>query len=229
MAIRAVVFDAYGTLFDVHSVMTLAEQHFPGQGAAVSRLWRERQIDYSRLRTLSGRYRPFSEVTRDALRYTLARLGLSDKDGEITKRLLASYRQLAIFPENRAVLEQLSAWKLPLGILSNGDEEMLHAVIRHNQVERYFAEVLSCDQVQRFKTAPETYALVTAAFSCAANEVLFVSSNCWDACGAAWFGFSAYWVNRANEPVEVLDAPLACQSPDMTALPAFLKPLTRTV
>ena len=222
MAIRAVVFDAYGTLFDVHSVASVAERHFPGQGQAVSRLWRERQIDYSRLRTLSGCYQPFSVVTRDALSYTLTKLGLEDSTGQAAQQLLDCYRQLSIFPENVAVLEQLTAANVPLGILSNGDAEMLHAVIRHNQVEKFFSQILSCDQVKRFKTAPETYQLVTQTFGCTPDEVIFVSSNCWDACGAAWFGFSAFWVNRAGDPVEVLDARLAGQARNMTPLPAFI-------
>jgi 2-haloacid dehalogenase len=228
MAIRAVVFDAYGTLFDVYSVAALAERYFHGQGDAISRLWRERQIDYTRLRTLSGRYEPFSVVTRDALSYTLAKLGLDDATGGASHELLACYRELAIFPENVAVLEKLRGAGLPLGILSNGDEEMLHAVIRHNQVETFFTEILSCDRVRRFKTAPETYRLVTDAFGCNPDEVVFVSSNCWDACGAAWFGFSAFWVNRAGDPVEVLDARLSGQAKDMTPLLDFVQTISQT-
>jgi 2-haloacid dehalogenase len=222
MAIRAVVFDAYGTLFDVHSIGSTAERFFPGQGSLLSRLWRERQIEYTRLRTLSGRYLPFSRVTADALRFTLKKMQLDDPEQRAEEALLLAYRQLAIFPENKAALEALAAQRLPLAILSNGDAEMLGAVVRHAGVEHFFEHILSCDQVRRFKTAPETYGLVTDTFACAPRDILFVSSNCWDACGASWFGNRTFWINRAGEPPEELDATLDGSAPSMTSLPDFV-------
>ena len=221
MPVAAVVFDAYGTLFDVHSIATTAERFFKGQGAALSRLWRERQIDYTRLRTLSQRYQPFSKVTADALDYTLQRMKLVDADGQAAKALLLAYRQLEVFQENVATLDLLRQRNVPLAILSNGDEEMLHAVVDHARLGPYFEHILSCDQVQRFKTAPEAYQLACDAFRCPASEMLFVSSNCWDACGAAWFGFRTFWVNRYAEPIEVLGAELDGSDATMTSLPAF--------
>jgi 2-haloacid dehalogenase len=221
MAVAAVVFDAYGTLFDVHSIAATAERFFPGQGASLSLLWRERQIDYTRLRTLSQRYLPFSRVTSDALSYTLQRMKLSDPEGAAATALLSAYRKLAVFPENVATLEQIKTSGLPMAILSNGDEEMLHAVVDHAKLRGYFDHILSCDQVGRFKTAPEAYQLACDAFACSASDVLFVSSNCWDACGAGWFGFKTFWVNRRSEPVEELGVQLDASSQTMTPLPAF--------
>lgn len=221
MAVAAVVFDAYGTLFDVHSIAATADTFFPGQGVALSRLWRERQIEYTRLRTLSERYQPFSKVTADALSYTLQRMKLVDADGKAAKALLGVYRQLDVFNENVAALEQLRQRNVPMAILSNGDEEMLHAVVDHAGLGRYFEHILSCDQVRRFKTAPEAYQLVCDAFQCQASEILFVSSNCWDACGASWFGFRVFWVNRYGEPVEVLDVQLDGSDASMASLPEF--------
>lgn len=221
MAVAAVVFDAYGTLFDVHSIAATADTFFAGQGIALSRLWRERQIDYTRLRTISERYQPFSQVTADALSYTLQRMNLVDADGKAGRALLLAYRQLDVFSENVAALDKLSQRNMPMAILSNGDEEMLHAVVDHAGLGRYFEHILSCDQVRRFKTAPEAYQLACDAFKCAASEILFVSSNCWDACGASWFGFRTFWVNRYQEPAEMLGVKLDGSDQSMTSLPDF--------
>lgn len=210
MPIAAVVFDAYGTLFDVHSVARRADELFPGHGASISSLWRQRQIDYTRIRTLSGRYAPFSEVTASALHYTLERLGLVDEPGE--RQLLASYEHLEVFPENRAVLLSLGTRAIPLAVLSNGDSTMLATALSNADLARHFAHVLSADEVRRYKTAPEVYALAEDAFRARARDMVFVSSNCWDACGAAWYGFRSFWVNRAHEPLEALGV-----KPDATA------------
>ena len=230
MQIRAVVFDAYGTLFDVHSVAACADRFFPGQGAALSRLWRERQIDYSRLRTISNRYQPFSVVTADALGYALERLGLTDRSGEAGTALLNAYRELDLFAENTTVLRRLGEAGIPLAVLSNGNEEMLHAVLSHAKIASHFVHVLSADHVKRFKTAPETYALAEEAFGCPATQMLFVSSNCWDVCGAAWYGYRTFWVNRQNEPMERLDVEPNATASSMAPLVDFvIAPQGRTV
>ncbi|MGA2548824.1 MAG: haloacid dehalogenase type II [Burkholderiaceae bacterium] len=203
MRIRAVVFDAYGTLFDVYSVGELAETLFPGQGRVLAELWRDRQIDYTRLRTLSGRYRPFSEVTRDALRFAVQKLKLAASD-EMIQRLLDQYDRLEVFPENRDALSRLRELGLPLAILSNGDPPMLAKILAHSGLGPYFDHVLSADQVGSFKTAPEVYRLAPNALGLPCEEMLFVSSNGWDACGARWFGYPSFWINRTSQPAEEL-------------------------
>lgn len=207
--VRAIVFDAYGTLFDVYSVGALAEQLFNGQGAALAALWRDRQIDYTRIRTLSNRYVDFWQVTRDALRFAAARLSLPlDKAAE--KALMNQYASLSAFSENLGALRQLKAMGMPLGILSNGTPQMLDIAIKSAGMHGLFDYVLSADAVRQYKTADAVYALGPAAFGVAAREMLFVSSNAWDACGATWFGYTTFWINRSGQPAEQLDvAPTA--------------------
>jgi 2-haloacid dehalogenase len=202
--IRAILFDAYGTLFDVHSVALLAEQLFPGKGAELSLLWRAKQIEYTHLRTLSGRYKNFWEVTRDALIFALARLDC-EPSGERTDRLMSQYACLSAFPENLGALKQLKAMGLPLGILSNGAPEMLAIAVKSAGMGGLFAHVLSVDGVRQYKTAPAAYRVGVDALGMAAQEVLFVSSNGWDAIGATWFGYTTFWINRGGQPAEQLD------------------------
>ncbi len=204
MHIRAVLFDAYGTLFDVHSVALLADQFFPGEGERLSQLWRDKQIDYTRLVSMSGRYRPFWELTRAGLRFAAERLALPMTPDQ-EDRLMGVYRQLQPFPENRAVLAELQRRGVPAGILSNGDPVMLNAVVQHAGFDTLLQHVISVDSVRRFKTDPAAYALGTAALGLPAAEILFVSSNCWDAIGATWFGYTTLWINRAGGPLEQLD------------------------
>ena len=201
--IKAIAFDAYGTIFDVHSIGVLADRYFPGRGAELSALWRVKQIDYTRVRTLSDRYEPFSKVTRDALTHSIKALGLAF-DEEQAESLMSEYDRLAVFADSAEALLRLKALGIPLAILSNGDPPMLAAIVAHGGLDGVFDHLLSVDSVGRFKTAPEAYALGPKAFGCAAGEILFVSSNCWDACGAAWYGYRAFWINRAGMPLEEL-------------------------
>jgi 2-haloacid dehalogenase len=202
--IRAVVFDAYGTLFDVHSVSSLAEQLFPGRGDALSQLWRQKQLEYSWLRTMSRRYKPFWEITRDALRHAAARLGLA-LDAASETRLMNQYSSLSAFPENLDALRALKAAGLPLGILTNGNRDMIDVSVRSAGMTGLFDHVLSSQQVEAFKTTDRLYALAPEAFGCRARQILFVSSNCWDAIGATWYGYTSFWINRAGAPIEQLD------------------------
>lgn len=201
---RAVVFDAYGTLFDVYSVALLAEQLFPGQGNALSVLWRDKQIEYSHLTSMSGRYRPFWELTRAGLRYAAQRLALTMTDAA-EAQLMNQYRHLSAFPENHGVLAELKRRGVPAAILSNGDPELLAVSVKSAGLQDLLAHVLSVDGVRRYKTDPATYTLGTAAFGLPARQILFVSSNCWDAIGATWFGYTTLWVNRHRLPLEQLD------------------------
>ena len=200
----AVLFDAYGTLFDVYSVGLLAEQLFPGAGERLAVLWRDKQIDYTRLLTLGGRYKPFWDVTRDGLRHAAARLKLT-LDSTAEERLMNQYRHLSAFPENREVLATLKSRGVTTGILSNGDPAMLGIAVRSAGLGDLLDHVLSVDAVRRFKTDPAAYALGPQALRRTAREILFVSSNGWDAIGATWFGYTTLWVNRAGLPLEHLD------------------------
>jgi len=200
---RAVLFDAYGTLFDVYSVGLLAEQLFPGHGEALSRLWRDKQIEYSRLTSMSGQYRPFWELTRAGLRYAARRLGLA-LDVTAEDRLMNQYRHLSAFPENRDVLAELRTRGIPTGILSNGDPEMLGVAVKSAGFSGLLAHVLSVHPLRKYKTDPAAYALGPQAFGVSAGEILFVSSNGWDAIGATWYGYTTLWVNRQGLPPEEL-------------------------
>ena len=201
--VSALVFDAYGTIFDVHSVTALAESFFPGKGAALSAAWRGKQLEYTWLRTLMGRYEDFSRVTLSALEWTFESLGLEPEDRQ-RMALLEEYRRLAPFPEARAALEALAARK-PLAILSNGHPDMLQAVVDHNGLTELFrGGVLSVHAVKAFKPAPAVYRIAEEALGVPRTMMGFVSSNGWDAAGAKTFGFQVYWVNRGRAPVERL-------------------------
>ncbi|MEO9066464.1 MAG: haloacid dehalogenase type II, partial [Burkholderiaceae bacterium] len=167
MPIKAVVFDAYGTIFDVHSIGDVGDRFFPGRGGELSALWRVKQIDYTRLRTLSDRYVPFSKVTRDALSHAAAALELR-LDDEQAEALMTEYDRLAVFPDSADALAQLKKSRLPLAILSNGDPPMLEAIVSNGGLDGVFDHLLSVDSVSRFKTAPEAYQLGPRAFGCEA-------------------------------------------------------------
>ena len=201
--VRAVVFDAYGTLFDVYSIGVLTEEIFPGLGPAVSNLWRDKQIEYTRLRTLCDKYCSFWDVTRDALKFACLKLGL-ELTYEAEGKLMSQYSMLDPFPENLGVLKKLRAENVPLSVLSNGDTEMLSSAVNNAGMAEYFDHLLSVDVVQKFKTAPEVYQMAPDALGIPASDILFVSSNAWDIAGATWFGFKSFWVNRAVNPMEEL-------------------------
>jgi 2-haloacid dehalogenase len=203
---RAVLFDAYGTLFDVYSVGQLAEQLFPGSGSALSVLWRDKQIEYTRLVTTSSggeHYQPFWDLTRAGLRYACKRLSL-----ELTLahegRLMNQYLELSAFPENQEVLLALKAKGIATGILSNGDPKMLGSVVRSAGLERLLDHQLSIDSVRKYKTHPDAYALGPKALGLEAAQILFVSCNAWDALAATWYGYCTLWVNRYQLPFEEL-------------------------
>ena len=220
--IRAIVFDAYGTLFDVYSVGALAEQLFNGKGTELATLWRDRQIDYTRIRTLSGRYADFWHVTRDALRFAASKLAVPlDNDAE--KKLMSQYASLSAFGENLGALRQLKALGLPLGILSNGTPQMLDIAIKSAGMQGLFDHVLSADTVRQYKTADAVYALGPAAFGVPSHEMLFVSSNAWDACGATWFGYTTFWINRGGQPPEQLDVTPSASGRLLTDVVSFVQ------
>lgn len=201
--IQAIVFDAYGTLFDVYSITRLAERYFPGKGQELARLWRGKQIEYSQLRTLCSTYKPFWEVTQDALVFACRQLQL-ELGFDAHNGLMGQYAKLEAFPENLDVLHSLRERQFKLAILSNGNPQMLEAVVAAAGMKDIFHHVLSVDVVRKFKTAPEAYQLGPDVLGLSPSNILFVSSNCWDVCGASWFGYTTFWVNRAQAPMEEL-------------------------
>jgi 2-haloacid dehalogenase len=200
---RAVLFDVFGTLLDVYSVTRRAEELYPGHGGRLALLWRDKQLEYTRLRTLSGRYAPFSQVTRDALEFAVQSLRLPSADGQVAV-LLDEYKRLAPFLDVAPALERLHQAGVRTGVLSNGDSEMLETALVTSGLHRYIDIVLSADQVRAFKTSPLIYALGPRALKRPAEEILFVSSNGWDAVGAAWYGYTSFWVNRLGAPLDEL-------------------------
>lgn len=200
---QAVCFDAYGTLFDVYSVGQCAERLFPGKGQLLAKAWRDKQVEYTRLRSMAGRYKPFWDVTVDALRFCGQALGL-DLGPAQEAALMAEYGRLAPFPENLPALQRMRAAGIRLAIHSNGNPEMIALAVESAGMSGVFEAVLSADQVGRYKIDAQVYQLAPDYFKCAASDILFVSSNGWDICGAAWFGFKTFWVNRQGFPAEQL-------------------------
>ena len=205
LPVRAVLFDAYGTLFDVYSIGVAAERRFPGFGERLPVLWRDKQIEYTRLSSMSGRPRSFRDCTRAGLRFAARRLAL-DLHAAAEDELIACYDRLDPFAENRGVLEALRNAGVRAGVLSNGDPDMLAAVVGHAGFAGLLDPLLSVESTGRFKTDPATYALGTDALGLPAADVLFVSSNCWDAIGATWFGYTTLWINRFGLPLDELGA-----------------------
>jgi 2-haloacid dehalogenase len=216
--ITALVFDAYGTLFDVHSVTAAAERLFPGKGAALSAAWRTKQLEYTWLRSLMRQYEDFSRVTLSALEWTLESLKI-DADDAAKRELFDEYKRLAIFPDVAAALEKLAATRA-LAILSNGHPDMLNAVVDHNNLRaRFRGGVLSVHPARIFKPDASVYRIVEETLGVPRAVVGFVSSNGWDAAGAKTYGLQAFWINRLGAPVERLGV-----RPDAT-----LKSLTELV
>jgi 2-haloacid dehalogenase len=217
--VKAVVFDAYGTLFDVHSVVALADSLFPGRGVALSQLWRAKQLEYTWLRSLMGTYADFGAITEAALAYAGAALDLP-LDRAKTARLMATYDNLAMFPDARAALAALAGRKL--AILSNGSPAMLRPLVEHAQLATTLTAVISVDEIKVYKPDPRVYQLAPDRLGVATDEIGFVSSNYWDAAGAKNFGFRVFWINRAGARADALGA-----GPDhvlraLTELPAHL-------
>jgi 2-haloacid dehalogenase len=201
----ALVFDAYGTLFNVHSVIARCEELFPGSGNALSQQWRSKQLEYSWLRSLMGRYVDFNQVTADALKHACHALALPYTEQALLE-LNRAYRTLQPFDDALAALRALRALqpRPGLAILSNGAPEMLNAVVIHNHLDTLLDEVLSVDAVGVFKPDPRVYQLAVDRLQIAPGRIGFVSSNGWDAAGAKAFGFTVFWVNRGHAPREEL-------------------------
>ena len=195
MTIKAVVFDAYGTLYDIQSVAEVTEKAFPNYGDIITQIWRIKQLEYSWLRSLMRRYQDFAAITRESLVYTLKVLGLTC-ESDTFERIIAKYLQLDIYPDVLATLAALKPNKL--AILSNGSPDMLNALIRNTGLDHILDATISVDASRTFKPSPEAYALIERELGTAPHEVLFVSSNPWDACGAKAFGLNVAWIERVT-------------------------------
>ena len=199
-SVRAFAFDAYGTLFDVHSVVE-ACRVVTNDPQGFSLQWRQKQLEYTWLRALMGRYEDFWTVTEAALRFTLRRFNLAASES-VVKQLMDAYLTLAPFPEVRATLERLKEY--PLAILSNGSPKMLEAVVRSSGLTSYLRHLLSVDAVKSYKPNPAVYELGPGALGLPPREICFVSANAWDAAGAKAFGYTVAWCNRAGAPMDEL-------------------------
>jgi 2-haloacid dehalogenase len=225
MPIRTVVFDAYGTLFDVAAAARLAaaepgREGLTGVWPKLAEDWRSKQLQYSWLRAVTGRHCDFWQVTQDALDWAMEASGLTDAG--LRDRLLALYHELFAFPEVPAMLAALKARGLGTAILSNGSPAMLEGAIRSAGIGSDLDAVLSVESVGIFKPAPQVYALVEHRFGVARDEVLFVSSNGWDAAAAADYGFDTVWVNRAGLPMDRLPGTPRRVLTDLRTIPEFV-------
>jgi 2-haloacid dehalogenase len=210
MTIKAVVFDAYGTLYDVQSVAAVTEEAFPGYGEMITQVWRIKQLEYTWLRSLMRRYQDFSVITADSLAYTLRVLGLKH-DAGVFERIMEKYLHLDLYPDAAAALAALRGRKL--AILSNGSTEMLNALVHNSGLDRVLDATISIDSRKIFKPAPDAYTLIESVLGVPPAEVLFVSSNPWDACGAKAFGLNVAWIERVTPEAMAL----ACVKNDSVA------------
>ena len=193
---EAFVFDAYGTLYDVHSVATRCESCWPGKGAQLSQLWRAKQLEYTWQRSLMQRYAPFSTVTREALAYSCEALKLELSVAQM-EALMSEYTRLALYPDVGATLQKIAGKK---AILSNGSPDILLPLVQNSGLK--LDAVISVDELKVFKPAPQVYELAVKKLQ--TKDIGFVSSNCWDALGAKSYGFDVYWINRGNAPIDRL-------------------------
>ena len=199
----AYVFDAYGTLFDVHAAVRRFAGEIGPDGQQLSEIWRAKQLEYSWVRTLMGAYQDFWALTEQALDHAFAKVPSADKS--LRQKLLDAYWKLDCYPEVPAILRALKADGAKVAILSNGSPAMLEAAVRSAALETVIDEVFSVDSLQRFKTEPTVYEMVTTAWRLYPSKISFQSSNRWDVAGAAQFGFRTVWINRAGQPDEYFD------------------------
>lgn len=219
MPVRAFIFDAYGTLFDVHAAIAKHRDRAGPDADRISDLWRTKQLEYTWTLTAMGRYENFERLTARALDFALARFGKNDP--ALRSDLLASYRKLDAYPDAEDTLRALKHSGFATGILSNGLPDMLQAAVDAAALGDALDHVLSVDTLGFYKPRSEVYALATKALSAQPSETVFVSSNRWDVAGAANFGFKPVWVNRAKMPDEYADLKPVAVIESLTALPAL--------
>lgn len=203
MNYKAYVFDVYGTLFDVYSISKKCTVYFADKGTVISQLWRQKQLEYSFLRQVMGAYKPFYEITKEALQYVCRSLHVPITN-EIMEDLLQAYLKLSPFEEVERVLQMLS--NETMAVFSNGSFDMLRPLLDHAGVAKYFTHIISVDEVKQYKPSPLAYQHVCSQLNVKPEEILFLSSNAWDIAGASHFGFQTAWINRTSGGVmDVLD------------------------
>lgn len=213
----AYVFDAYGTLFDVHAAVRRHAEAIGPDGQLFSEIWRAKQLEYSWTRTMMGAFQDFWQLTEQALDYAFAKVPTADR--ALRQPLLDAYWRLDCYPEVPAVLKALKAEGARLAILSNGSRAMLDSAVRSAALDRVLDDVFSVDDIRRFKTDPAVYDMVTTAWRLYPDAVSFQSSNRWDVAGATKFGFRTVWINRSGQPDEYRDLPPSLILPSLEALP----------
>ncbi|MCM2402888.1 haloacid dehalogenase type II [Rhizobium sp. S153] len=214
----AYVFDAYGTLFDVHAAVRRHAERAGPDHQRFSEMWRAKQLEYSWVRTLMGSYRDFWNLTEEALDYTFARM--PEVDRSLRADLLSAYWKLDCYPEVPAVLKSLKAQGAKVAILSNGSPDMLAAAVKNAALDTVIDDVFSVDAIRAYKTAPQTYDMVTTGYRLYPHAVSFQSSNRWDIAGAKKFGFRTVWINRARLPDEYADHGPDLILPSLESLPS---------
>jgi 2-haloacid dehalogenase len=220
--IKALAFDAYGTLFDVFSVTSLCDELFPGKGNALAQLWRAKQLQYSLLRSLMGRHKDFWQLTEDSLAYAANTLKV-DLTSAKKQRLMDAYLVLAAFPDVKPGFEALKKKGVRLAILSNGEPKMLQAAAQSAGITGFLDAIISVEDIKTFKPAPQVYKLITTHLNVAATDTGFVSSNNWDINGAGSTGLYTFWIQRSTaEPQEELGFPARRIVHALTDLPALL-------
>src|SRR5271155_3190226 len=211
MAIKALVFDAYGTLYNVHSVFTKTEELCPGKGDLITQIWRLKQLEYTWLQTSLQDYRDFTFLTHASLEYALRAAGIEPSDS-ITGPLFDKYLDLDPYPEAKDALRQLkSMGDRKLAILSNGSTAMLSALVKNSGLDVFLDATISVDGARKFKPHPDCYALVEKTLGVRKDEVIFVSSNSFDVAGAKHFGFKVLWIRRGGRPCPPTDPVLPAQ------------------
>ena len=217
--IKALTFDAYGTVFDVHSVVTLAEEMFPGKGKELSQLWRSKQIEYMFLRTIMGRYTPHDQNTEAGLKYSMKYLKLPGGESE-RKALMAAYEKLSPFDDARQTLPKLTGIKK--AILSVGTQSLLSNLVGNAGIASQFDALLSVDEVKVYKPHPRTYQLAIDKFGLERHEIGFVTSNYFDVAGAKAFGFQVIWINRNSALPDELGLPPDVELNSIEQIPEIL-------
>lgn len=200
------VFDVYGTLFNIQSIDATCEEHFPRQGESIGQLWRQKQIQYALLRQAMGKYVPFSTVTQDALRFSLA-AHHAEWSSETEHTLLEAYNHLSLYEESMHVLQTLKEQSATLIVFSNGSKDMLEPLLEQAGLNDCLDHIISIDDIKQFKPSPASYQLILDTVEVPRHEVTFLSSNGWDISGAKAFGFKTGWINRNQQPVEELQLP----------------------
>ncbi|GGG68019.1 haloacid dehalogenase type II [Paenibacillus radicis (ex Gao et al. 2016)] len=221
---KAYVFDLYGTLINENDIDRAAEKLYPGRGVLLGSIWRDKQNEYTLLRQIMGRYRPFNEIALDSLRYAAgaAQIKLSP-DAE--RWLMEGYNHLPPFADSAYLLQELKQKGYKTIILSNGSADMITPLLRNSGLEPYIDLAISVDEIRQYKPAPAAYSLVLDHTGLRREDVLFIAAHGWDTSGAASFGFRTAWINRNGQPQEELQQPPNYELPSLAAvLPATTPP-----